>query len=290
METNMWYKDKHLKDLWDKREKEAIRRIINKPDFSSPFVTNLLKLNSDSMPLFWCLLWQDTQRLIKDKTIHKPGDIDIILGKFDIINDSGNDYAIIKTDILIGIEVKVEVDRKSVKNRDEDQEQINQQISGLLNIGFNKVVLLNIIATEPQNGNGFEAWLNAAENSNIALRESEKVLMNMKILLKNDPIFNYVGHWVAPWGSIDNKNEYFAGSVKLIEHNHALNNPLLYSNDKVQKRRKIIEEYINKNLPIKIPMIKIRELFGMPTTCIIYTYCEKCNKIHLGYETCHTIC
>ncbi len=278
--------DKHLKDLWDKREKEAIRRIIDKPDFSSPFVTNLLELNSDSMPLFWCLLWQDTQKLIKDKTIHKPGDIDIILGKFVIINDSNNYYALIKTDCLIGIEVKVEVHNKSIKNRNEDQEKVNQQITGLLNIGFDKVVFLNIIATEPQKGNGLEAWLNASENSNMAFEESERVSMGMNILLKDDPIFNCVGNWIAPWGAVVNKNEYFAGVVKLIERSHTLNNPLLHSNNAVQKRRKIVEEYINKNLQMKIPMIKIRELFGMPTTFIIYSYCDKCHKIHFGNKTC----
>jgi hypothetical protein len=143
------------------------------------------------------------------------------------------------TDHLGGAEVKCaffkDLQPYSAKHTDEDRESIRDQVEGLLLMGVDRVLLVDVIANEPASGHDGAAWMQALTLADASLTAMGGVL-NAR-LPKESP----AGHLALPIGAVVGGDEAIRGALpyQLLRDTRA--NPHRHGDDTSaqQHRRKL---------------------------------------------------
>jgi hypothetical protein len=152
------------------------------------------------------------------------------------------------TDYLIGIEAKcahLHLTRgkdiiKSSKSSPQKIHKIQSQIENLLEMGFNKVALLDIIANPPAYSQlDGQAWPIALNRAIMSKEKFEPILK--KRLQANSP----AGHYVWSVGSVQGGDESMRGAGAPIQLKMAQENPLLQGNSETQSLRREMENRLS---------------------------------------------
>lgn len=293
----------YLVDIQQEREQEAVRRLLELSFISERFFWSL-GLN----PYFsWYLLQVRVKENRLVSSLH--GEVDILAGRFDwsdpeeftsiLAEEARNnqnshpswhyDFAARRlaessgikwppsTDYLVGIEAKcayfhpLEDTIKSPKSSEQEVNHIRSQIDRLLQMGFNKVALLDIIANFPESGIDGQAWL-AASNTAITSKEKMSPILDERL-----PEDSPAGHWVWPTGSVIGGDESMRGAGSLIELRAARENPFLEGSSETQSCRQEMEKQLNIILA-KFPLPRRLQ--------VIFIDCTTCHKIHGIEDAC----
>ena len=209
----------------------------------------------------------------------KPNvEVDIIGGKCK--SDISNQCPCIQPllDYIIAIEVKCsrynckEENGLKAKQEDDDQEKIQKQLYYRLQMGFDKVSLLDILFTNPGTDDGLRAWFNASDKINNA----HKIMKNNKVFegrLNNESLES-VGQYFFGKGSVrDDINEFLSGSGEAVVKKQSKLNPFLKGKDVINNRKRI-EETFNR--------IDIAGNFHFPFNFSSFKlYDEKCKALYM---------
>ncbi len=259
-------KNNYLVDIPD-REHEAILRLFELPFIYQPFFT-ALGFNS---PLAWYLL-EIREHHFTDLL---ASEVDILGGPL-VFTDFGEINWSQSTKYLIAVEVKCayrhEDSIKSQKSSPQKMNKIQSKIEELLKAGFDKAVLLDIIANPPASGSDIRAWFNTLDMANTSL----KMFHILQDRLSNDLP---AGHWVWSWGSVIGGEETDRGAGAPVELRRADQNPFLKGDLKVQTRRREVER----------KLYEILSKFSMPLSfgySVILIDCRYCGKIHSVKDSC----
>ncbi len=180
------------------------------------------------------------------------------------------------TDRLIAIEAKCaylspqapSISRehlKSTKTSDQKVRKMREQVNHLLESGFNRVALLDVITTPPVSGIDGQAWLNAAAVADSSTRAMGPDLKTR--LLPDSP----AGHYVWSLGAVVGGDESRRGSSSVIEMRPAQENPLLSNDPRVRERRREVDENLGKLFTSLPKPLNLR---------VIFLDCPECKQIH----------
>lgn len=186
-------------------------------------------------------------------------------------------------DYLIGLEIKCAYlnpkasqvcpdEIKSVKSSKSKQYEIKTKVDLLLQMGLNKVALLDLIANPPVSGNDGQAWLIAgavAAASESAMKQKRARDAKGSVLNERLSEDSPVGHWILSLGAVAGGDESMRGAGMPVELRKAIENPLLQDST-TQSNRKEMEKNLDSILRGFIPR-------GFP---IILVDCRACRKIH----------
>jgi len=266
--------DKYLTELTEERENEAIDTLVNLRFIYNDFFRSL-----GLVPAFsWYLLRVDRCHLenLPQQKIQKekPGDVDILAGPLEwkdpkefealLTETSKNNPGLhpichsylaasklaesdgIKwppsTDYLVGVEVKCRP-KKLPQGR---TDSTKKQVEGLLKMGFDRVVLLDIIPNEPEYGIDNQAWFAAADRADKS--KEERYSDTIRILPENCP----AGIWIFSMCAVIGGNENRRGAISKKKLREALQNPFLKDDSVVRLKRQEMESMLSKNL-VKLP-------------------------------------
>jgi hypothetical protein len=267
---------KYLVELSQERESEAVKRFLELSFISEKFFKSLGLVPSFS----WYLLQIRIEQLLSSM----KGEVDILAGRLNR-TDSGGFEWLPSTDYLIGIEAKCsylpveakEITAETIKSKKSSPKKIRKiqlEIERMLQMGFDKVALLDIIANPPASGIHGEAWEKAANVSNASLEEMLPILQ--KRLPENSP----AGHWVFSLGSVIGSDETKRGSLTLENLRRPSENPYLQKDPETRSRRKEIEKGLS------IIFSKFPSSHRFP---VIFIDCRSCGKIHKMEDLCKTV-
>lgn len=183
-----------------------------------------------------------------------------------------------KMDYLVGVEAKCsflhpeanEITVKTVRSKKSSPKKvkkIREQVQRLLDMGFNKVALLDLIANPPASGINSQAWVNA---SGIAAA-SEKVMS--PILKGRLPDDSLAGHWSCSIGAVAGGDETMRGAGGSVKYREPQENVLLEGSD-VHTRRQELEKNLSALLG-SLPQPR-----DLP---VLFINCKVCRKIHRSY-------
>lgn len=178
-------------------------------------------------------------------------------------------------DHLVAIEAKCayqdpeadEFSTKSLKSAKVSAAKVRKtqrQVNELLGMGFDWVVLLDIIANPPASGSGIEAWLRAAQMADQSRQAMSPYLG--KRLWSQSP----AGHWVWSAGAVLGKPESSSGAGRPLKYREAVRNPALGTS-----KGRIGRAELNSNLR--------KEFEGLPaprTLQAVFDDCPMCGRIH----------
>lgn len=106
-----------------------------------------------------------------------------------------------------------------------EQRRVEGQVGRLTMMGFNRVILLDLIANPPIGGGDGQAWLNAA---GMSLHSQQELLSKLQRRFQN--VEAGAGHAVVSWGAVSGGDESSRGAgcpqwVRLPAHNPRLAEP-----------------------------------------------------------------
>jgi hypothetical protein len=183
------------------------------------------------------------------------------------------------TDYLAGIEVKCsrldkkadpykasigEADMKSTKSSWEKTEKIRLEVNKLLQLGLDKVALLDLIANPPSGGMNMRAWSNASTIAGKTEKAMPRVFCNR---LLRDSI---AGHWVYSLGAVAGGDETMRGAGYPNQYRVPQQNNVAANTDPYG-RRQAVEEGITAILQ-RMPNPR-----SLPA---LYINCRACRAIH----------
>lgn len=184
------------------------------------------------------------------------------------------------TDYLVGVEVKCsrlsldadpyrgdldESDMKSTKSSRRKTDRIRLEVDKLLNLGLNKVALLDLIANPPADGVNLNAWINASVIAEKTERAMERVI--------NDrlPPDSTAGHWVYSLGAVAGDDELMRGAGYPNQYRTPQENKVIGGSE-VGDRRQVVEQNIG-SIFSKMPNPN-----HLPA---LFINCRACRVIHL---------
>jgi hypothetical protein len=160
---------------------------------------------------------------------------------------------------------------KSTKASAQKVAHLRKQVNSLLKLGFNRVALLDIIASPPVSGPSGGAWVTAAAVANETRRAMSHDLE--KRLPEDSP----AGHCVYSIGAVAGGDEASRAAVSADWRRAALENPLLVDAPVVRAHRKQIEENL----------VKIFQALPKPLNLrAAYCDCPDCKQVHLEGKPC----
>jgi hypothetical protein len=227
-------------------------------------------LDSDFIWLLFNYKFEDNKFVIKDykgNSIDKDKsniEVDIIGGKCKShICYKDKSFKIRPLlDFIIAIEVKCsrydyENDKLNAKQR--KQKKIQRQLHDRLQMGFDKVSLLDILFTNPGTGNGIWAWLNASDKINNVhdFMQKDNILKNRL----NNRSLDSVGHYFFGKGSVkkDDTNEFLNGSGEVNIIKGSKLNPFLKNEIVMDNRKKMEEKFISIDIAKNYPFNKLND-------------------------------
>ncbi len=174
-------------------------------------------------------------------------------------------------DNLFGIEAKCALVRngaaQSAKPFPEDVAMLREQVNGLTLLGLDRVALLDVVATEPSDGENLFAWLAAHNTAEEALAAMESVLAARL------PDYSPAAHIALSPGAVVGADEAFRGApvCKILR-------PAQVSClDGLPDRSRL-------NTAIRKSLAKLPRPTFFPA---VYVQCSACSKIHsLHDESC----
>ncbi len=184
-------------------------------------------------------------------------------------------------DHLVAIEAKCAylnpqaegISRESMKSTKASKPRVRRirgKLESLLEMGFDSVGLLDIIANSPVSGVDGGAWFVALD---VADRSKRVMLTDLANRLSED---SPVGHYVWSAGAVVGGNESRRGAGAPEQLRPSLPNPLL-----VQETRRICRHEVQVNLH--------NELEAIPAPLnlrVILEDCQSCGKIHSDLSLC----
>jgi hypothetical protein len=275
------------------REPEAMRRLLRTPGLAESLFARL-----GLSALSWLVIELPTSELAGIK-----GEIDIIGGRLafqDITyferltqeheslrpdwNPSWHPYMAAKqiaeegglvwppsADYLVGLEVECayfDGERiRSDKSSRGNVANILKQIERMVDLGLDRIALLDVIANHPQDGEGSSAWLNAAGRSHTSL------LAMKPVLSARLPKIHVSGHWVWPVGAVVGGSESRRGAGAPTELREALPNPKSSSQKRSEFGSSLKAALAEAPSPTHFPWV--------------LEHCQACAKIH-RFDVCLT--
>jgi hypothetical protein len=183
-----------------------------------------------------------------------------------------------KTDYLVGIETKClrldpaakQISEHAVKSRKSSGQAVRKirlQVERLLEMGFDKVALLEFIANPPASGIDSRAWTNA---SSIAFESEKAVTSVFRNRLQPNTL---AGHWVCSIGSVAGGDETLRGAGGATEYRPIKDN--LRANDpKKTAHRQEME----------INLRSVLEALPSPRSFpVLFINCKPCGRLHRSY-------
>jgi hypothetical protein len=137
-------------------------------------------------------------------------------------------------------------------------------------MGFDRTILLDIIANPPVSGPDGQAWFTALDVSDLSRRALDYDLKNRL------PANSRAGHFVWSIGSVVGGDETRRGAGSPIELQSGVHNPLL-KDEAVKARRSEINESLHNELGKLTAPRNLRAVF---------LDCEKCGQIHADVDMC----
>ncbi len=186
------------------------------------------------------------------------------------------------TDWLVALEAKCayldpEADSISPENLKSTKASVKKvrrmrgQIKGLLESGFDRVALLDVIANPPVFGPDGQAWLTVA-----AVADDSRAAM-AHVLKKRLPVDSPAGPYVWSIGAVVGGDEGRRGSSSVTELRPAHDNPLLSEHSRVTERRRQVEESLGMLFASLPKPMNLR---------VIFSDCQACGQIHLDGRAC----
>lgn len=183
-----------------------------------------------------------------------------------------------RTDYLVGIETKClrldpaakEISEHAVKSRKSSRQSVRKirlKVERLLEMGFDKVALLEFIANPPASGVDSRAWTLA---SNIASESEKAVASVFRNRLQPDTL---AGHWVCSIGSVAGGDETLRGAGGATEYRPTQNNPRTHDLKKTAHR-----EEMEMNLRSILEALPAPRSFP-----VLFINCRPCGRLHRSY-------
>jgi len=194
------------------------------------------------------------------------------------------------TDYLIGIEVKFaclnkdvdpqkqpvsEKDMPSTKSSYKKTEGIRLEINKLIQLGCDRVALLDLIANPPADGINLGAWFNAMRTAKQTLAAMERILGER---LKTDSI---AGHWAYSLGAVAGEDETIRTSIPAPIEVKASKLNDVASNAEILNRRSEVEANLKT----------LFASFSKPTFLpALFIDCRICKTIHWcsEFDSCNS--
>lgn len=139
------------------------------------------------------------------------------------------------------------------------------QVQDLLDLDFDRVALLDVIANPPVSGPDGQAWIVAGD---LADRARRAIAPLMKERL---PVHSPVGHYVWSIGAVAGGDEGKRGAGFPVELRAAGENLSLSKDLMVRRRRVEVEENLRKMFEELPKPLNLR---------VIFVDCPGCGKIH----------
>ncbi len=183
------------------------------------------------------------------------------------------------TGYLVGIEVKCcrlsldvnpyedsieDSDMKSTKSSPQKIKKIRLEIDKLLNLGLDKVALLDLIANPPADGINIDAWANASAIAD----KTEKAMA--RIINDRLPSDSIAGHWVYSLGAVADGDELMRGAGYPNQYRTPQENHFAVE-AKVYNRRQMVEQSITSIF---------NGLTNPHSLPAFYINCRACRAIH----------
>jgi hypothetical protein len=207
------------------------------------------------------------------------------LAALDIAESGGIEWPP-KTDYLVGVETKclkldpnaTEISAHSVRSRKSSRQAVRKirlKVDRLLDMGFDKVALLEFIANPPASGVDSRAWSLA---SSIAFRSEQAVASVFENRLLPNSL---AGHWVCSVGSVGGADETLRGSGGVTEYHPVSDNP--YHDDPQRTARR---HEMEQNLRSILASLPAPRFFP-----VLFINCIPCGHIHRSYldDPCNVV-
>jgi len=131
--------------------------------------------------------------------------------------------------------------------------RIRGQLRDLLNLGFDRIGLLDIIANPPASGLNSQAWMNA---SSIAAHSQDAMNETLKVRLEHS---SPAGHWVVSLGAVagGDESECGVGGVDRIHEARANLNSQRPQDQTVRREmeRKLAQILQSVRRPLSFPLV-----------------------------------
>jgi hypothetical protein len=216
----------YLIEMDQNREKEAVKAAFALY-YVLPQLLSDLGFNSVH---WWLILEMPIPPAIAGET-NSTGEIDALIGPL-VVGNEGIDWPP-KAGFLAAIEAKatyvyfkengtmaVSTTRRWHGDR---RKAIKAQLPRMIEIGFNRIALLDIVATPPSSSDlSGQAWLKAAEIGSEAIEALARKLDALEL-----QAYPFVGHSILGWGSVAGGNEMRRGAPGLSVRLPSLENPFL---------------------------------------------------------------
>jgi hypothetical protein len=245
-----------------KREHEALLRLVENPIYYPYFFAPLGLKPAAS----WYLL-EIREHYFAGLV---PSEIDILAGHLEF--EAGKIDWFKATNYVIAIEAKLAYldlleDRiKSQKSSEQKTHQIRSKMEALNALGFDKVILLDMIANPPALGQDGSAWF-------VALDRALSSIDKMTVLKERLSDGTTAGHWVWSIGSVIGGDEKMRGAGAPIELKTACTNHLIETDRHTQDRRKEVQRRLSEILS----GISLAETELLP---LYFIDCRTCGRIH----------
>jgi hypothetical protein len=199
------------------------------------------------------------------------------LASLDIAESGGIEWPP-RTDYLVGIETKYlfldpkarEITENTVKSRKSSPSAVRKirlKLDRLVDMGFDKVALLEFIGNPPATGVGSRAWSIA---SGIAAASENAVA---SVFEKRLPADSTAGHWVCSIGAVAGGDETLRGSGGTTEYRPARDNP-----HTSHEGRTISRKEMQTNLHSILNNLPAPRSFPA-----LYINCKPCGQLHRSF-------
>lgn len=159
---------------------------------------------------------------------------------------------------------------KSTKTSKQDIKRLRAKISDLLEMGFDRVALLDVIANPPVAGTGSDPWISAFGVAGRSREAFDNDLMDRL------PASSPAGHYVHSLGAVAGGLEMSRGACPVDGLRRGVPNPLL-SNPEIQMNRAEVNDRLRR---------EFERLPAPRTFRPVFLDCQKCHRIHSILETC----
>ena len=181
-------------------------------------------------------------------------------------------------DYLVGVEVKCsflspdadEISEDAIRSKKSSEKKVKKiraQVERLLDMGFDKVALLDFIANPPASGIDGQAWLRAG---GIAAA-SESAMSS--VLRRRLPEDSAAGHWSCSVGAVAGGDETMRGAGGTITYREPQDNKLIPGSERYARRQEM-----ERNLSAILGELPLPRDFP-----VLFINCKVCRKIHRCY-------
>jgi hypothetical protein len=294
----------YLVDLGERREHNAVRRIVENPVIWCRIVGPL----GLAAGFTWVVLECQKSR------VGSTGDIDILAGRLEWASPEAFDRVLDEerkgkeawhpsqvdhisavrlsqmggirwppsVDWLVGIEVKSAflspeakpISLQNIKSRKDSVRKVahmQEQVNSLIDLGLDRVALLDIVASPPVSGPSGGAWISAAGVAG----ESRRVMQ--RVFDERLPKDSLAAHFVLSIGAVEGGDESRRGSCCVEELRASHDNRRLATAPSVRKNRRKLERNLQETLASLPKPTNLR---------VIFVDCRRCGQIHLEGSTC----